>query len=357
MVAVRRIEDLIPVDPRVSMLLKAMFHAVAMVNDRVDRAQNKLAADTESKRTRVMLNLKRKVVGPVLEAWIDAFRKEKDLRGRCIRRTLNRDQYRAFAKWEELADERRQARRLMCKMVRAGEAKAWNRWLQYVEEHRCLAEEQQRLRRFMLRALNQQLSGAFLEWLDACRAQHRNRRYLARILNRQLARFFLVWADFNDARVAEQRKVRKGLFTGDLGRAWRQWEELGHHRRRMRKFLSRLLSRGVARAWSSWLDHLELIGRQRKILSRALNASVARAFDAWYDSLGEKNKYAAVLHRALNASLTNALIKVPCEPAFHLLFIAPSHPVHCVLSRRSVISDAVCALHRRLYSGWRLQKK
>ena len=92
---------------------QALFASVATLSDRTSSALNKLATSDTLKQKRVVINLRKRMLAPVYEAWRDRFREEKALRTRCLRRALHMGLTRSFTQWEAVVDERRRLARFM----------------------------------------------------------------------------------------------------------------------------------------------------------------------------------------------------------------------------------------------------
>lgn len=62
------------------MVTQAMFASVATLSDSMLQAQKKLTIADDIKNSRVVLNLRRRMIEPVYNAWRDQIGKEKGLR-------------------------------------------------------------------------------------------------------------------------------------------------------------------------------------------------------------------------------------------------------------------------------------
>ena len=85
-----RIEDLVPIDPRISMLMKAMFNSVTTLSDGMLRAQGKMETGESLRKNRVVINLRKRLIRPPFSAWSEYVMKTRSLRLRTVKRALQR---------------------------------------------------------------------------------------------------------------------------------------------------------------------------------------------------------------------------------------------------------------------------
>ena len=74
----------------ISLLLKAMFSSVTTLSDGMLRAQGKLDSSEDLRKSRVVLNLRKRLIGPVFHAWRELQSRHKELRIRTLRRATQR---------------------------------------------------------------------------------------------------------------------------------------------------------------------------------------------------------------------------------------------------------------------------
>lgn len=76
LVNVQKLCDVVPIDPRVAVLLSAIVKGLVGMRDFVSRTLHKEERDTDSKKTRIILNMRRKITEPVMRAWRDYVRSD-----------------------------------------------------------------------------------------------------------------------------------------------------------------------------------------------------------------------------------------------------------------------------------------
>ena len=186
-----KVRDVLPIDPRISVLLQQLVHAVAGCREFVAGATNKMVKDIESRTNRALINIRKKICNPVFYAWLDVHRTDRKLRtraarhmklsglgrlwrtwrastegaseraarlGKMARRMMNRSAARALDAWVAAADEVRRMRKLVCR-ARSPATRAWNHWA-------SLAAEGRRLRAMLRRGMDGGLSRGFNTWRE-----------------------------------------------------------------------------------------------------------------------------------------------------------------------------------------------
>lgn len=68
-VDVNRLSDIVPIDPRVAVLLNAVVKGLVGMRDFVERSFRKETKEAELKQSRALLNIRRRILFPVLDAW------------------------------------------------------------------------------------------------------------------------------------------------------------------------------------------------------------------------------------------------------------------------------------------------
>ena len=76
-IALDRLADFVPLDPRVNLMMKAMVASVSAVTDRFDRAQERAKNQSASAANKVILMWRKKIMEPVYIAWRDLYRSKK----------------------------------------------------------------------------------------------------------------------------------------------------------------------------------------------------------------------------------------------------------------------------------------
>ena len=169
----RRIEDLVPIDPRISLLLKAMFSSVTTLSDDMLRAQGKLDSVESLRQNRVVINLRKRIQEPPFAAWRDLVQRHKELRMRTLKRTLQRGVVAALNQWADVARERKRMQRFGRRLLSRELMRAWTQWLDVLAG-------KARLERWLRRALNASLTKSWETWLDFLTARARQQRVLVR---------------------------------------------------------------------------------------------------------------------------------------------------------------------------------
>lgn len=178
-----QLQDLVSVDPRMSLLLNAMVSTISSLNEKTQDMERKATMELESKKKRVLLNVRRRFLLPVLSAWaeytrgavrqrrlVDRMRaklmysraysvlraqyEEALVMRRFAKRFANREAARLWRRWAEHVDEQHKMRKFGRRMAQSGVARALNHWVEQVEERR-------RLQSFMQRALQGGVARAF----------------------------------------------------------------------------------------------------------------------------------------------------------------------------------------------------
>ena len=76
----QRLKDVVPIDPRVSVLLNAIVKGLVGMRDFVKRSLRKEVKEADIKRNRAILNVRRKIMLPCLRAWCDLMRLYDDIK-------------------------------------------------------------------------------------------------------------------------------------------------------------------------------------------------------------------------------------------------------------------------------------
>ena len=283
MVSVDLIDDLNPIDPRLSLLLRAIYHSVVVVSDRVDGMQGALASQADVKQSRVLLNIQLCTLGPVFVAWVGQHRKERELRYRVFRRMSRSGLAKAFASLSEFAAERQRVAHFVCWVAQQSQGWAWAKW----RVGRVGAAERRRKQRFRAGFARRLLASAFGSWTDR----------LASVLRLEAAHLSHCAAGVHraltDRYLAGEAAAQRGLAPRTLiaisgqSRALRHWVERTHELRRLRRFLQRMLRRSLALAWSEWQSSRRANLRMRRFVSRLMRRQLACRFDMWVRSKEE----------------------------------------------------------------------
>ena len=133
-IRIDRISDLVPMDPRLNLMMKAMVSSVAGVSERLERAQARAATQGERKAQRVILMMRKKIIQPV------------------------------FAAWAELVQTRlRNGRKAARAALHSGLGKGWRRWVECWSDEKATRE---RLAKFMRRLMNREIGRGWNQWFE-----------------------------------------------------------------------------------------------------------------------------------------------------------------------------------------------
>ena len=297
MVDVNRLADIVPIDPRVAVLLNAVVKGLVGMRDFVERSFRKETKEAEVKQSRALINIRRRILQPVLHAWKAYVKQNKNLLRKSAGQGLFYKQHKAFRQWknarelciEEKLEARRQARQNKKLAAAAGRymnAKtsiAWNSWkAMYVE------------RRKMLKIFGKlKYRAASLAW-NSCVARAAPPR--SRPRSTRLTFTHVVHTRLTFTRVAYTRSshaphgafaravsvasprvlccARSGRAMGMLStlpspapaRPRCRWIALLAERDRMKRFFRRLMNMELARSFSSWLSHLDDLAEQARMI-------------------------------------------------------------------------------------------
>ena len=147
---VQKLNDIVPIDPRVAVLLNAIVKGLVGMRDFVKRSMRKEDKDVKLKRSRAVINIRRRILYPVLKAWRQLINEKKSMFKRSVRRAIYSEQNKAFRTWldaiaqyqDEKAEAKareKQMRRVRVAVQRMQNAKvtaAWNSWTEMWEENK-----------------------------------------------------------------------------------------------------------------------------------------------------------------------------------------------------------------------------
>ena len=140
----QRLTDVVPIDPRVSVLLNAVVKGLVGMRDFIHRSMRKETKDVELKTHRAIINIRKRIVMPVLVAWRDYVRECRKI----FKKAGYHMRHNAFGK-------------------------AWRTWVSSVEELRAEAQERKAQERKMrrvkasaMRMMHAKLTGCWNTWVD-----------------------------------------------------------------------------------------------------------------------------------------------------------------------------------------------
>ena len=141
---VQRLTDVVPIDPRVSVLLNAIVKGLVGMRDFIGRSLRKETKEVELKTSRAVLNIRRKIMEPCLRAWRDLMR-----------------------------ENRRISRKALFHMKNNAKGKAWRTWVGSVAElkeeavaRRAEERKMRRVKQYVMRMKNAQIAGGWNSWIE-----------------------------------------------------------------------------------------------------------------------------------------------------------------------------------------------
>ena len=105
----KKLTDVVPIDPRVGVLLNAIVKGLVGMRDFVKRSMRKEVKEADIKRNRAILNVRRKIMLPCLRAWCDLMRNNKKLFRRSVLHCKNYTTAKAWRTWRDGIDEDKEA--------------------------------------------------------------------------------------------------------------------------------------------------------------------------------------------------------------------------------------------------------
>ena len=335
-IALERLSDFVPMDPRVNLMMKAMVASVASVSERLERAQTRAQSQASSRANRIILNMRRQIIEPVLRAWAELVNRRHALGKRALRVALNGDLGRGWRQWRSVAAKAKATKARMSRVARRllqqGLSRGWNAW--------CATHEAAtRLRGIARRLVNPGVSRALNQWAQTTAELRERRRAarkgLARLVHREIVGCWFVWSEKSRVLTARLRGLRRCAAR----QPWRARSRTDRHARPGRpltdsppplggthspvtasrnhssprprpaltptpplfgrRLMRRWVHRDVSRAFLRWESLLEDRAAMRRALSLALHASTGRAFRRWEESAEERRRLKGVAERVL----------------------------------------------------------
>jgi hypothetical protein len=291
-----RVRDILPIDPRISVLLQQLVHAVAGCREFMAAEKKKQTQQQEVKANRAVIDMRKRMMQPVFSGWCDAVRKDRKARIRSARFMRSQAIGRAWRSWRGLADASaaKHARMgvLMRRMVHRGVTRALMRWVAWWEERRG---QQAALRRAL-----SPLNRAWNQW----KALSEQRAALRVVLRRglgggALSRAFNTWLAYLGGQSAQQastRRIGAQLVGAPIARAFNTWRAARAGKREMARALRHLLQHGLAKAWRRWRGSLKDRGKMHACARRLLQRGVLRALNRWNALARERTDERRRLH-------------------------------------------------------------
>ena len=98
-VQLEKVRDVLPIDPRISVLLQQLVHSVAGCREYVAAATRKQEREVEMRSQRAVINLRKRLMQPIFEGWRAAIRADKQLKARAARHMRFAGIGRAWRTW------------------------------------------------------------------------------------------------------------------------------------------------------------------------------------------------------------------------------------------------------------------
>ena len=142
-VQLERVRDVLPIDPRISVLLQQLVHSVAGCREYVASATKKQNKEVEMRSQRAVINLRKRLLEPIFAGWRDVIRAEKTLKRRAARFMRSSSIGKAWRTWNDVcenaelvAKKRQRMAKMLRRMQQRGVSKALNQWLDMWEERK-----------------------------------------------------------------------------------------------------------------------------------------------------------------------------------------------------------------------------
>ena len=130
---VRILADFVPMDPRMNLMMKAMVASVAGVTDKLERTTKRAADQSASRANRIILNMRRTILEPVLVAWHGLVKQRVQLANKAFQSLVNiglGKGLRAWmAYWEERVTMRHHLSRFARRLANRELGRGWNQWI------------------------------------------------------------------------------------------------------------------------------------------------------------------------------------------------------------------------------------
>ena len=98
---VNKLTDVVPIDPRVAVLLNAIVKGLVGMRDFVARSTRREVREADIKRNRCVLNVRRKIMAPCLTAWRDMVRENKKIFRRSAHHARYYAHFKAWRTWKD----------------------------------------------------------------------------------------------------------------------------------------------------------------------------------------------------------------------------------------------------------------
>ena len=332
-----KISFLVPMEPHISLLFRAMVDGLSRIVDVATGQQNKEAKRRDIMANRTILRVRRTILEPPLKAWQAFVISERSMRKRIAkfsRRILNRDCSRAFNQWlaarfggdrhvdygqlrgfinrlknqglvksigtwRAQAERRRGLRAVIVRMKLVHVVKAMNRWQAVA---RSTAERREYLRG-CLAAMSPEGRAkrkAFNEWMPLALARRRLRSSALSLAHRYIRAALNTWVAAAMERAEQLYAVHCAVVSmRNRGaraalNAWISYgEEMHEEKRRLRAALGSFRGDGVRKAYNTWIGLSRARRRMITALGRLTLRSSYRAFARWRDNASQPTRGAS----------------------------------------------------------------
>jgi hypothetical protein len=243
-------------------------------------------------------------------SWISCIKLKKSIEWKLERATrliIHRTISRAFNSWQKISTEniieKRKLQRYLIKMQLRHKRYAIAGWMSF---HESRVQVRRIMARIVARVQSKKLASAIFTWHQQTTsnyyiehlsfAQERSIHHvLARLKHRRKLSTFMSWIHLaqirKKARVVIARATTKIQFKY-MHQAWFTWkvhitylqhkEQINtYNRRRIKNVVGRMNSRLLSKAYAKWVSEVRSSKRIRKYMTRWLSKRVASAFDGW----------------------------------------------------------------------------
>ena len=263
--------QVLPIDPRISVLLQQLVHAVAGCREFVAQSTAKAAKAVELRSQRAVINMRKRMLQPIFEGWLEVVRSERQMRSRAARYMRSSTVARAWRSWVELLEasqvasqKRARMGKLLRRMMQRGVARALTQ---------------------VSRGKQPLVGGAHAQWVGH------------------------MWkADVRSGSSPNVPIAAALLFA--------QWIDVVEEQHRMCAVLRRAMS-PVSRAWNQWVGVAQETARLRGIIRRGMDGGLSKGFNTWVCYLQGERRCVALRPAPLQLSppIGRLLSRVAAEPS------------------------------------------
>ena len=195
---VQKLSDVVPIDPRVAVLLNAIVKGLVGLNDFVRRTMRKEVKDSDLKRNRAILNVRRKIMEPCMRAWRELLKENKKLFKRSAHYCRYSTHFRAWRTWTDAVAICHEEQR----------------------EKRVKERQLKRVRGAAMRMTNAKITSAWNSWVDMWRERKQFIKAMSRLKNRPLSMAYNSWVEMREQGLFLRRLAKRGL-NRDLNKGWK----------------------------------------------------------------------------------------------------------------------------------------